>query len=142
MEDILMEELKVAGATFEDALTSTHLQDLRPGRDTNNGIDVCLVACQSNVIKTEDVIPTGSRASENLRRTSPLTQDIPTETSPGFAEGVLGWLFARHDRDSEGGLAPSTLTQQHMMSRYFAPTIRQNSVLLFQSMIDHSYLST
>ena len=44
MEDILMEELNVAGATFEDELTSTHLQDLRPGRDTNNGIDVCLIA--------------------------------------------------------------------------------------------------
>ena len=96
---------------------------------------------QSNVIKT-DVIPMGSRASENQRRMSPPAQDIPTETNPRFAEGVVGWLFARHDRDSEGGLASSSLTQQPMTSRYFAPTIRQNSVLLLQSMIDNSYLWT
>ena len=43
MDDISMEEFKVAGAPIEDERTSTHLQDLRPGRDTNNETEVCLV---------------------------------------------------------------------------------------------------
>jgi len=83
----------------------------------------------------------GCRASENRRRTSPSEQDMQTEMSPGFAEGVLGYLFARHDRDLERDLASARLTQQ-MASRYSAPTIRQNPVLPFQWMIDNSYWST